>query len=830
MDKPLPDILRQAAALLRSGQIDKARPLLAAFVQKNPQSDTAWFLLGQTIHDPKQQADCLRQALRANPENTLARQALERILGGTATDAPPPVQHPQPPPSTANAKPQTWYVHTPPPNPNLDFWTDDEPEMPFQQSTTEAPDWLNQPASTYTPPAQSGSIPDWLTESAPAEADAPAAKPFAPSEELPEWLRGSAQPEASTPTPAQPAAPTESIPDWLVESVQPEASAPAAPSTSPAAAELPPWLVEDTPARPPAQAIPPQKAHPQPTANIPSWLAFNDTPPDTSAFAPDKPAAHPPKNVEAPLLSDVAAPEKGQAETANKRRSKRSEVVIATPTDKTGKKTDWTAIVILGGIVIVCLIAVAAGVWFFTQSNVGAPPQAGSGEETVLPPTEEALILQPTWTPTNTWTPTPTPPPTEILTATPTPTPQATPTPLPPPPTALAQMERIEQEVAEIRGLPMVIRTEHYLINRMAVERMLRAELQTEESQTWLANEAHSLIALGFIPTDYDLLRYAMNNLVDNFGGFYRPSTKAIYVIGSGFGLIERYVYSHEFTHALVDQTFSLETLKSSENCSNEDRCQAISALIEGDANLTMSLWLKEYATAKELRELTRYKPPSLALPDQTPPDYIIQQINFPYQYGFAFVNALYAAGQWDDINNAYFQPPASTEQIMDVQKYLANEQPIPVQDLPLSTVLSTPWRLAKTNPLGQWGSYLLLTQSADRAARRANDEAAIAAAGWGGDQYQVYVNDQTSQYALAVHWIWDTPADASEFVASLEASLGQRFYGRQIERPAGLCWQTDNQATCSYLLETENLWLQAPDAATLDLLLSLYPQFSTQP
>ena len=60
---------------------------------------------------------------------------------------------------------------------------------------------------------------------------------------------------------------------------------------------------------------------------------------------------------------------------------------------------------------------------------------------------------------------------------------------------------------------------------------------------------------------------------------------------------------------------------------------------------------------------------------------------------------------------------------------------------------------------MGEWGYYLLLDQflSSPSESRRA-------AAGWGGDRYDVYEGAQPGQVMIAHVSNWDTEADAREF------------------------------------------------------------------
>lgn len=805
-------VLRQAIAYIRAGHPEEARPLLADFVRQHPKSDAGWFLLSQTLSEPKQQTDCLRQALRVNPHNTLARQALERLQSGGTLVAPPaaPPIPPAPaapkptPPPAASSKPGTLYVSTPPPDPSLDFWVEDEPAPPEPPAAAppqaDLPSWLagTPPAGSQAapPPAKSASteLPPWLAE--------PPAK--SASNELPPWL---AEPPAKSAQPAavQPSAAASNLPDWLEPF-----SAGEAPGSQNAVKSDNLNAVENRDLNK-AEGRDLSKAEGRGQNAVEGPAA----PPIPASGPAEKPAATP-RAAERATPRAATGPTPSEAAQKAKARS---------PARK--KRSDWMAIAVLGGVLLVGILVVGAGVWFFFFSGLLSNNTAIATEEPApvaveLPSATQEDVLPPTWTPTPTLAPTAT------RTITPIPEPTLTPTFLPPPPTALAQMDLIQQQVADLRGLSIVFPVPRYVLPKMVAEKMLRSELENEATLTGLKNDALALSALGLIKPTYDIVSYAMNGLVDNIGGFYRHDTQVIYVLGIGFGAMEHLIYSHEFDHALVDQHFSLAGMKSSENCANNDRCQAITALIEGDATLTMAMWLKQYASPRDYLELSRYRFPAQALPEQFPPDYVIYDLNFPYESGLAFVTDLYDKGNWAKVNDAYYLPPQSTEQIIHPEKYASGEAPIPVQDAPLSNVLPAPWRMAKTNTLGEWTTYLMLAYGADKFSQQPPKQSADAAKGWGGDQYQVYYNDQTQQTALAVHWVWDTPADANQIIPLMEAYLDGRFRGAKLDRPIGKCWEANSQTTCLYSSKTETLWLFAPDQATIDLMFSLYSGFTT--
>ncbi|HET7009669.1 MAG TPA: hypothetical protein VFI11_02740 [Anaerolineales bacterium] len=442
-------------------------------------------------------------------------------------------------------------------------------------------------------------------------------------------------------------------------------------------------------------------------------------------------------------------------------------------------------------------------------------------------PTELAALintLPPTWTATITATITAT------ATTRPTATITVTPSPLPPDPTTLAEMDTIQREVADIRGLEIRnAAVPRYVVSKARVRPILEASFVAHGgSQEELVDEATVLSALGLIKPTYDLFTNALNGLTDNIGGFYFPWNDELYVIGSRFSGVERWVFSHEFGHALVDQHYNIDALGVYPMCNgDQQRCAAIRALVEGDATLVMNQWFEQYVRPQDIEDILRYQPPAATLPEQFPPPYLYMDSAFPYEQGFEFVRQLWVRGRWARVNEAYEDLPDSTEQILHPDKYITNEGPVTVAEAPLGEVLTNPpWRSLVSNSLGEWTTYLLLGYGADVDSQLEDETARRAAAGWGGDRYQVYANDTTGEAVLAAHWVWDTPIDARTFDDAMQDYLDRRFVGGALDSPAGECWQANAQVTCVYLDGRESLWLLAPTLDLIEQLRALFPAF----
>jgi hypothetical protein len=140
-------------------------------------------------------------------------------------------------------------------------------------------------------------------------------------------------------------------------------------------------------------------------------------------------------------------------------------------------------------------------------------------------------------------------------------------------------------------------------------------------------------------------------------------------------------------------------------------------------------------------------------------PPFIQAQLLFAYLAGEQFVSELLRRGGWKLVDTAYeVRPPASTEQILHPEAYFDADEPKPVR---IPRVLGAGWERVLA---GTWGE--LQTRELLGGASRA-------AAGWGGDRYELWRRGGDS--ALVMRWRWDSARDEAEFAARLRGVLGDR-------------------------------------------------------
>jgi hypothetical protein len=341
-------------------------------------------------------------------------------------------------------------------------------------------------------------------------------------------------------------------------------------------------------------------------------------------------------------------------------------------------------------------------------------------------------------------------------------------------------LDETQNQVASIRGLQAPTDLPRAFLTPEEIREKVVNEFFAEYTPEDAAKDAKSLYLLGLLPKDFELLDFYRDLYTEQIGGFYDYEIKSMYVMQSGaFSIIERTTYAHEFTHALQDHNFSFkEKLRfSDEDCeADSERCAAIQALIEGDASYTETLWFNQHASNTDFTDLQSAFL-SMDLPVyNSAPAYIRDELTFPYVYGQQFVTQLYAKGGYTTINEAFNElQPVSTEQIMHPSRY-PDDKPVSVGLPDLAAKLGKDWQVIETDSIGEWMTWLMLARGHETNLRLNDLLASAAAEGWAGDRFVILRNSASSEVAIAMRYIWDTPADEQEAFKAFADWLSLRF------------------------------------------------------
>lgn len=277
-----------------------------------------------------------------------------------------------------------------------------------------------------------------------------------------------------------------------------------------------------------------------------------------------------------------------------------------------------------------------------------------------------------------------------------------------------AEMDRIEEEVITLRGLQATTTVERNLLTQSQLRQRIIEDFFSEYSEEEARDEVLVFSLFGLLPQDFDLYNFYIDFYEEQVGGFYDDSREEIAVVcGVGFSGVERLTYSHEFTHALQDQTYDLEEGLgfNEESCAlDSQRCAGIQALIEGDATVLQLQWMSTYASQEDLVQVMEYINNLDTPVFNAAPPFLSKDLLFPYEAGMNFVNSIFREGEWAAVDAVYQDPPNSTEQILHPERY-PHDDPVKLIVPEALNSLASDWSLLDEDTLGEWHTQLVLNE-----------------------------------------------------------------------------------------------------------------------
>jgi hypothetical protein len=298
-----------------------------------------------------------------------------------------------------------------------------------------------------------------------------------------------------------------------------------------------------------------------------------------------------------------------------------------------------------------------------------------------------------------------------------------------------AHLEDIAAKVEEVRGLAFERPPEPtYLpIDELAE----RAAGYAEDYPDAEAEVDSALLSsLGAVPEGSDVKELTATALSEEVAGFYDTKTKEIVVPGnpeSGLDSFDELTLAHELEHALADQTLGLPIKEDFPPQGAEDSVLAATALVEGDATLTMSLYSIEGSFIGPAAILATELGGDTGLTRL--PHYLQRSMIFPYIEGLSFVCRIYSSGGWGAVNEAYSDPPSTTAQIVFPERYSSGEEPIDPVD---SRSPGARWKRTDVQALGA-ADLLFLFEAPGDDTEKALEEPVERAAAWGGGEVQLW-------------------------------------------------------------------------------------------
>ena len=272
------------------------------------------------------------------------------------------------------------------------------------------------------------------------------------------------------------------------------------------------------------------------------------------------------------------------------------------------------------------------------------------------------------------------------------------------------------------------------------------------------------LFLLDFIKESDDVKRIIAARYSGEVVGFYDRVSKELLILSSGNQNLhpdEKWIFVHEVVHALQDEAIDLNSLYL-DKWLREDSLLARKALVEGDARYLDWRYRNEFLTDAEKSQLfTSFSGGGSSGVREI--RFFSKIGRFPYSKGIQFVYELLKHGGVEGLNQAFANPPQSTEQILWPDKYLAGETPVEISVPDFIQALGPSWHVLDSGVIGEYILRLYLENHLDE------ETAQNAASGWGGDNYVLVRNNNNGETALVSLSAWDTVKDAGQFFEAYE-------------------------------------------------------------
>ena len=354
----------------------------------------------------------------------------------------------------------------------------------------------------------------------------------------------------------------------------------------------------------------------------------------------------------------------------------------------------------------------------------------------------------------------------------------------------LARTDAVAREVSALRGLPLKRRIPNEVVDKDQLRKRLVTMANEDKTKRETAAEGFALACWGMVPLRTDYGAMLIEVLTEQIAGYYDTETKKLTISKSAGddGDWAELVLAHEIQHGLQDQSFDLEKFEDLPD-SEGDALMARRALVEGDGiALMIEVMLKRQGIASPWSnpQVADSIEKAMSVPGagdslDKAPVAIRESLVFPYRKGLTFVAALRRRQPWSAVDAAFRKPPRSTEQVLHPERYLANDQPVPVAIDPFPSLRG--YSVRHSTVWGELGFSLYLRSHGIDPATATN-----ASEGWGGDRAIVLARDGETrpEKGIAIaRTEWDSEADAIEAHEATVKAIDAAVMGAVIEHSA---------------------------------------------
>lgn len=348
---------------------------------------------------------------------------------------------------------------------------------------------------------------------------------------------------------------------------------------------------------------------------------------------------------------------------------------------------------------------------------------------------------------------------------------------------ASALIAAVAPEVEAIRGLHFRKPVAAKVVGIPEAREHARRRLRMFESEDDLAAQQRAYELLGLIPGGTDVLAEYLDVLDEQAGGYYDPRSRSFLLVSAMPKGLLSLLASHELTHALEDQQYDLDR-RLKDASGDDDLLFARSAVHEGSATIVMSIYAARAAREGKLRaedlEALAQSEAGKGAKLSAMPAVMRRELLGAYFLGASFLlrgqplpvatNVFPSV----DVERCYRDGPTSSEQILHPEKYwdpAKKDEPRQVVVRGAGKVLGPTWKRSGSGVLGELTLGVLVGAPTPETAFGEVPPAAdkwtdAAAAGWGGDRWELWSSG--TRFVALLSTVWDSVGDAEEFAAAL--------------------------------------------------------------
>ena len=378
-------------------------------------------------------------------------------------------------------------------------------------------------------------------------------------------------------------------------------------------------------------------------------------------------------------------------------------------------------------------------------------------------------------------------------------------------------LRRLDAQVSLLRGLYPATQIRLRVLPPEALRTKLVDECMAQMSPEAVTAEAKELAMLGLLDSDFDLASFyedLASEWADHLASSYDELLGELVLADPpALDPSTTLTYIGSYSDALRAEHFGIG---SGVACcpvtcaASGDAGLALAALIQGDTNLVQEQWVRTFAGESDAGRLEASIGQIGVEAIDRAPRFLKEVLLFPVVEGRAFVHDLYLDGDWPAVDRAYEDPPASTEQVLHPALY-PEGGPLAIEAPDLSSTLGTMWPTLRVGVLGE-----LLTREVLEA-YLPEEEAAEAAAGWGGDVLLTSRNAESGAGLLILITRWDNLRQAQDFALAFRP-YGLARFGERKATERGDTWAWDGGYSLLERASDQTLWILAPDKATAEI------------